>query len=327
MKKFYRFVEPDTGRKYRLGDLTNPNKDRPNLTYEFLGVTRVWRWTRDRMQAAYEKGIVIQSKSGAIPALKRYLDEQGGTPLGDVWADIKPVQSQAKERLGYPTQKPLELLRRIIANKGDVVFDPFCGCGTAAYAAHLLGRKWIGCDIAILSIDLVRDVLLKRYGLQEGKHYIVDGIPRSVEAAHKLFAHDPRQFQHWVVELAGGFASAKFSGDRGIDGRIHFETNEGLKNMVISVKGGNKPTPGWMRELGGVVQREEDTRMGGLICLENPTRGMRDEEARGGIYSYQEKDYHRLQIRTTQDLLDGKWFDTPSMVRTLGKSPQTIMPV
>lgn len=330
VKKFYRFVEPDTGRKYRLGDLTNPNKDRPNLTYEFLGVTRVWRWTRDRMQAAYEKGIIIQSKPGAIPALKRYLDEQEGTPIGDVWADIKPVQSQAKERLGYPTQKPLELLRRIIAastNKGDVVFDPFCGCGTAVYAAHLLGRKWIGCDIAILSIDLVRDVLLKRYGIQEGKHYIVDGIPRSVEAAHELFTHDPRQFQHWVVELAGGFASAKFSGDRGIDGRIHFETNEGLKNMVISVKGGNKPTPVWMRELGGVVQREEDSKMGGLICLENPTKGMRDEEASGGIYTYQGRDYQRLQIRTTQDLLDGKWFDTPSMVRTLGKSSQTIMPV
>lgn len=330
VKKFYRFVEPDTGRKYRLGDLTNPNKDRPNLTYEFLGVTRVWRWTRDRMQAAYEKGIVIQSKPGAIPALKRYLDEQEGTPIGDVWADIKPVQSQAKERLGYPTQKPLELLRRIIAastNKGDVVLDPFCGCGTAVYAAHLLGRKWIGCDIAILSIDLVRDILLKRYGLQEGKHYRVDGIPRSVEAAHELFTHDPRQFQHWVVELAGGFASAKFSGDRGIDGRIHFDTTEGLKNMVISVKGGNKPTPVWMRELGGVVQREEDSEMGGLICLENPTRGMRDEEASGGIYTYQGRDYQRLQIRTTQDLLDGKWFDTPSMVKTLGKSSQTIMPV
>ena len=167
----------------------------------------------------------------------------------------------------------------------------------------------------------------KRYGLQEGKHYIVDGIPRSVEAAHELFTHDPRQFQHWVVELAGGFASAKFSGDRGIDGRIHFETNEGLKNMVISVKGGNKPTPVWMRELGGVVQREEDSKMGGLICLENPTKGMRDEEASGGIYTYQGRDYHRLQIRTTQDLLDGKWFDTPLMVRTLGKSSQTIMPV
>ena len=97
--------------------------------------------------------------------------------------------------------------------------------------------------------------------------------------------------------------------------------------MVLSVKGGGKPTPVWMRELGGVVQREEDTRMGGLICLKKPTKGMREEETRGGIYSYEGRDYSRLQIRTIQDLLDGKWFDTPSMVRTLGKSSQTIMPV
>ena len=158
-----------------------------------------------------------------------------------------PVQAQAKERLGYPTQKPIALLQRIIAastNEGDVVFDPFCGCGTAVYAAHLLNRKWIGCDIAILSIRLVRDVLLKRYGLEEDKGYTMAGIPRSVEAAKELFTHDPRQFQHWAVELAQGFASAKFSGDKGIDGRIHFETNEGLKNMVISVKGGGKPYSG-----------------------------------------------------------------------------------
>jgi DNA modification methylase len=328
--KFYRFVEPKTGRRYTLADLTNPNRDRPNLTYEFLGVKRVWRWTKNRMQDAYDKGLVIQNKPGAVPRLKRYLDEQEGNPIDDLWLDIRPVQAQAKERLGYPTQKPIALLLRIIAastNGGDVVFDPFCGCGTAVYAAHMLNRKWIGCDIAILSIRLVRDVLLKRYGLEEGKDYTMAGIPRSVEGAQELFDHDPRQFQHWAVELAQGFASAKFSGDKGIDGRIHFETNEGLKNMVISVKGGGKPTPMWMRELGGVVQREEDAKMGGLICLINPTKGMIDEVTTGGLYSYQGKDYHRLQIRTIQDLLDGKCFDTPSMVRTLGKSSQTIMPV
>lgn len=330
VKKFYRYTEPDTARRYTLADLTNPNRDRPNLTYEFLGVTRVWRWTKGRMQTAYDKGLIFQSKPGAIPRLKRYLDEQEGNPIDDVWTDIRPVQSQAKERLGYPTQKPLALLQRVIAtstNKGNIVFDPFCGCGTAVYAAHLLNRKWIGCDIAILSIRMVRDILLKRYGLEEDKDYIVSGVPRSVEAAHELFDHDPRQFQHWAVELAGGFASAKFSGDRGIDGRIHFETNEGLKNMVVSVKGGGKPMPAWVRELGGVVRREEDTELGGLICLETPTKGMLGEVASGGIYSYQGRDYHRLQIRTIQDLLEDKWFDTPSTVRTLGKSSQTIMPV
>jgi DNA modification methylase len=290
-----------------------------------------WLTTHDKLEEYVKQGRVdFPRKKGGVPQLKYYLHENKGVPASDFWDDIDIINSMAKESLGYPTQKPIALVKRIIeasSNKGDIVFDPFCGCGTAVYAAHLSGRKWIGCDIAILSIDLVRDVLMKRYGLEEGKHYIVDGIPRSVEAAHELFTHDPRQFQHWAVELAGGFASAKFSGDRGIDGRIHFETDEGLKNMVISVKGGNKPTPIWMRELGGVVQREEDSMMGGLICLENPTKGMRGEEASGGIYTYQGRDYHRLQIRTIQDLLNGKWFDTPSMVRTLGKSSQTIMPV
>src|SRR3990172_7794406 len=134
----YVLRDPD-GRRYQLTSLINPNPDRPNLTYEFLGVTRVWRWTKERMQAAYDAGIVVQPRRGAVPRLKRYLDEQEGKPLGDVWTDIPPINSQAKERLGYPTQKPLALLERIIAmssKPGDVVLDPFCGCGTAIHAAR-----------------------------------------------------------------------------------------------------------------------------------------------------------------------------------------------
>jgi site-specific DNA-methyltransferase (adenine-specific) len=114
LEKFYKYIEPETGRRYRLADLTNPNKNRPNLTYEFLGVNRVWRWTKERMQKALDDGIVVQSKPGAVPALKRYLDEQEGTPVDDIWSDILPIQAQAAERMGYPTQKPIALLERII---------------------------------------------------------------------------------------------------------------------------------------------------------------------------------------------------------------------
>lgn len=338
-EKYKKYVErtfkhiDEKGRRYRIADLANP-APRPNLIYEYKGYKppqNGWAISKEKMAQWDKEGRLYFPKNpnGRIQR-KRFLDELKGKPVQNLWDDIKMISSQSGERLGYPTQKPIALLKRIIeasTNPGDVVFDPFCGCGTAIYAAHLLGRKWIGCDIAILSIHLVQDVLLKRYGLEEGRDYLVAGIPKSVEGAHDLFARDPHQFQHWAVELAHGFASAKFSGDKGIDGRIHFETKEGLKNMVLSVKGGGKPTPVWMRELGGVVQREEDTRMGGLICLKKPTKGMREEETRGGIYSYEGRDYSRLQIRTIQDLLDGKWFDTPSMVRTLGKSSQTIMPV
>ena len=329
---FYRHIEKD-GRRYRLHQVERNAAlgIRPNLIYKYKDYTPEYGWMMERpkLEALDAEGKLYWSKNKR-PQRKIYLDEVELPRIGNLWDDISPVQAQADERLGYPTQKPIALLKRIIeasSKEGDVVFDPFCGCGTAVYAAHLLNRKWIGCDIAILSIRMVRDVLLKRYGLEEAKNYVMAGIPRSVEAAHELFNHDPRQFQHWAVEISGGFASAKFSGDRGIDGRIHFETNEGLKNMVLSVKGGGKPTLVWMRELGGVVQREEGTMMGGLICLENPTKGMLEEESTGGIYTYQGREYHRLQIRTVKDLLDGKWFDTPSTVRTLGKSSQTIMPV
>ena len=249
----------------------------------------------------------------------------------DIWDDISAIGTDNKERLGYPTQKPLELLKRIIevsSNSEDVVFDPFCGCGTAVYAAHLLGRKWIGCDIAILSVRLVRDILLKRYGLEENIDYEVNGIPLSVEGAEDLFDRDPRQFQHWAVELAGGFASTKTTSDKGIDGRIHFEIEEGkLKNMILSVKGG-KLTPEFMRELNGTIKREEsNTEMGGLICLQQPTKGMKEEAASAGVYKYIEKDYDKLQIRTIQDLLEGKGFDTPSKVPTLGWKNQIVMPI
>lgn len=158
IEKFYKFVEPETGRRYQLGDLVNPNPNRPNLTYNFLGVTRVWRWTEDRMQRAYDDGLIVQSKPGSVPRLKRYLDQSKGAAIGTLWDDIQPVQAQSKERTGYPTQKPLALLDRIIAassNEGDLILDPFCGCATALVSADRLNRQWIGIDLSPLAAKLV----------------------------------------------------------------------------------------------------------------------------------------------------------------------------
>ena len=162
VEKFYRQVEPDTGRRYQLGDLVNPNPDRPNLTYEFLGITRVWRWTKERMQQAYAEGRVVQSAPGKVPRVKRYLDEMRGVPVDTIWDDIKPIQAQSKERVGYPTQKPLALLERIIAassNEGDIVLDPFAGCATACVAAERLRRQWVGIDLSPLAAKLVKSRL------------------------------------------------------------------------------------------------------------------------------------------------------------------------
>ena len=323
------FKQDAEGRLYRLDNAVAKGQGPPRTFFGKLMEPPKgthWRWSQENIDRLSTEGRIVLTSNGR-PTVIRYLDEMPGHAIGDVWTDIPEINSQAKERLGYPTQKPIALLMRIIeasSNPGDVVFDPFAGCGTTIYAAHLTGRKWIGCDIAILSVQLVRDVLLKRYGLKEGEHYQISGVPRSLEAAQVLFESDPRQFQHWAVELAGGFSSTKHSGDLGIDGRIHFETKDGLRNMVLSVKGG-KLTPAFMRELRGVVERELDTEMGGMICLQEPTKGMRAEAANAGVYAFLGKEYHRLQIRTIQDLLEGKAFDTPSRVQTLNWTKQTVM--
>ena len=181
----YSHRDPD-GRIYRLDNLINPNQDRPNLTYEFLGITRVWRWTKERMQAAYDEGLVVQTRPGAVPSLKRYLDEQRGRPLGDVWADISPINSQARERIGYPTQKPLALLERIIrasSNPGDMVLDPFCGCATACVAAENLGRQWVGIDLSAKAVELVNMRLQQSMGSLFHHGYVTHrtDIPRRTD--------------------------------------------------------------------------------------------------------------------------------------------------
>ena len=178
--KFYKHVEEETGRRYTLDNLVNPNRNRPNLTYEFLGVERVWRWEKERMQKAYEKGIVVQTKPGAVPRQKRYLDEQKGAPLGSVWSDLKPIQSQARERTGYPTQKPAALLERIIeasSNPGDLVFDPFCGCATTLVAADRLNREWAGIDLSPLAVKLVDQRIRDDRGALWGGAIVLDKPP------------------------------------------------------------------------------------------------------------------------------------------------------
>ena len=165
LENFYRYTD-ENGRRYRLGDITNPNKNRPNLTYEFLGVTRVWRWTKERMQKAYDDGLIYQSKPGAVPQEKRFLDEMEGQPLSDDWGDVEHLHGSNVETLGYPTQKPLALLERIISassNEGDVVLDPFCGCGTAVHAAQKLKRRWIGIDITHLAVSLIEKRLKQAF--------------------------------------------------------------------------------------------------------------------------------------------------------------------
>ncbi len=325
VKSFYKYVEPETGRRYTLADLTNPNKNRPNLTYEFLGVTRVWRWTKERMQKAYEDGLVVQTSPGAIPRLKRYLDEQEGTPLGNVWTDIVPLQAQSRETLGYPTQKPVALLERIIAassNPGDVVLDPFCGCGTAIDAAHSLGRRWIGIDITHLSIALQKYRLKDRHGLEWKRDYDVIGEPEDEASARQLAKEDRYQFQWWALSLlkakplgGSGGRQGKKGADRGIDGVIDFIDNpkEHPRRILIQVKSGSVNSA-MIRDLAGTLEREK-AQMAVFVTLDPPSKPMITEAVSAGYYRgaglFSEKQFPRIQIVTIGDLLRGKMPDLP----------------
>lgn len=302
----YSHVGPD-GRRFRLDNLLNPNKDRPNLTYEFMGVTRVWRWTLDRMQAAAAAGLIHQSGPGRVPSLKRYIDEQKGLPLSDVWSDIQPLNSQARERLGYPTQKPLKLLERILslATKPDsVVLDPFCGCGTTVHAAQLLGRPWIGIDVAYHAVEVISDRLTRHFSLKPGVDFELGGKPNDLASATRLAERDKFQFQWWANYLVGvqQMREVKRGADQGIDGEIYFMggPGRGYGRILTSVKGGKSVGVSDLRDFRGVLEREGAD--GGLfICLRRPTRDMKMNAASAGFFSHGSSQIPRLQVVSIEE--------------------------
>lgn len=308
----------ETGRRYRLSDLTNPNRNRPNLTYEFLGVTRVWRWTKERMQKAYDDGIVVQTKPGTVPQMKRYLDEQKGLPLGDVWTDIFPLNSQAAERLGYPTQKPLSLLERLIelmTDPGDTVLDPFAGCGTTIDAAQKLDRRWVGVDITYISVDLIVKRLIANHGSSIMDAVELDGIPFDMQSAAKLFEKSPFDFERWSVSMMRAQPNVKQVGDKGIDGTRRFLMNgHEVGKVLVSVKGGKQVGPTMVRDLQGTVTATADAHLGVLITLRDElTKGSQEVIDRSGLWTHPDTGYQypRLQHVSVRDLLAGKQPELP----------------
>ena len=322
--EFYTHADAD-GRRWMRADLTGAGTRDGETGEPWHGIDitakgRHWAWPPKELDRLDEEGgIHWPEKEGGMPRLKKYLDDQPGVPLQDVWTDIKPIHNLSRERLGYPTQKPRPLLERIIkasSNPGDVVFDPFCGCGTTVYAAHTTGRRWIGIDRAMLAVNVIRGVLEKRYGLKAGDAYDVRGIPESVEQASELAKQDPHEFQSWIIERVRGFPLTKKGADRGIDGRIYFEAGSEFASMILSVKSGNI-RPADIRDLRGVVAREEDAIMGGFLSMENPTRAMRQEAATAGMFEYAGVKYPRIQLLTAADILERKQnFQTPTKMGT-----------
>lgn len=312
----YSLIDED-GRRYQLTSLLNPNPNRPNLTYEFKGVTKVWRWTKERMKGEDAKGRIVVPKDGkGIPRYKRFLDEQEGVPIDDVWKDIEPVIGT--ERIGYETQKPLALLERIIqasSNEGDIILDPFCGCGTAVVAAQKLKRKWIGIDITHLAINLMRNRLKDSFGITPE----VIGEPEDLGGAKALAKQDKYQFQWWSLGLIGArpYGEKKKGADKGIDGVITFIDDPSGKasRVIVQVKGGHVGVNA-IRELKAVAAKEA---MGVFITLEKPTAPMKIEALDAGYYHspvYHDKDYPKIQILTIEDLLKGKTVDMPPQTQT-----------
>jgi adenine specific DNA methylase Mod len=316
-RKRYNLVDEASGRLFQATSLLNPNKNRPNLTYEFHGHKKVWRWTRDRMEQAEHDGLIYFPPSGGVPREKRFLDEQEGVPITSVWTDIPAVNAVAQERLGYPTQKPVALLERIISaasQEGQVVLDPFCGCGTTVEAAEKLKREWIGIDVTHYAVTLIERRLKATGAAQDS--YQVAGRPIDLAGARDLANRDKHQFQWWAAWRLGArwYREERRGADRGIDGRMLFKNGpygDGL--IIISVKGGDNIGVKDVRDLRGVIEREE-AEMGIIVTLAEPTGPMVTEANAAGILP---KSAHgrlpRLQVAKIADILEGRFPKLPPL--------------
>jgi len=249
-----------------------------------------------------------------MPEYKRYLDEMPGIPLQDLWIDIPPIIAGTAERLGYPTQKPEGLLERMIkssSDQGDIVLDPFCGCGTTIAVAQRLDRRWIGIDITHLAISLMKHRLKTAFG--DVANYRVIGEPIDAAGAQQVAQEDPYQFQFWALGLVGARpVEQKKGADKGIDGRLFFHEEipaRQTRQIIISVKAGHT-TVAHVRDLRGVLDREK-AEIGVLITMEEPTRPMREEAASAGFYESWGRKHPRIQLLTIEDLLEGKVIDYP----------------
>ena len=327
----FRFQDAD-GRRYSEQNLSSPNP-RPNLTYEFTALNGItyssprngWKYTRERMENLDRDGrLHYPNKKNGRLRLKNYLDEMSGVPVQDVWTDIVSIGGSSPERLGYPTQKPVALLERIILTSSDesaIVLDPFCGCGTAIAAAQKLGRRWVGIDITHLSIALQKYRLRDSFSIVAGSDYAVIGEPVSLDSARMLASEDRYQFQWWALSLvqarplgaSAGQKQGRKGADQGIDGVINFidDAKGSAKRVLVQVKSG-KVSSRDIRDLAGTVDREKAA-IGVFITLESPTTPMTTEATGAGFY-YSEgwnQNYPKIQILTIEALLQGAKIEMP----------------
>ena len=313
----------EQGRRYTTRDLRNPGV-RPNLHYVYTALNGVayrphsngWSFTQEKMRQYDEAGLLHypRSSEGRL-RLRLYLDESAGQPQQTLWDDIPPINSQAQERPGYPTQKPLALLERIIAassNEGDVVLDPFCGCGTAVHAAQKLGRQWVGIDVTHLAVSLIER---RMHAAFPDAAFSVEGTPKDLASAEDLARRDKYQFQWWAVSMVDPmpFGGKRKGADGGVDGIIYFKPDgRRTEKAIVSVKGGDHVGVQMIRDLHSAMEREKAP-IGVFITRVLPTSVMEREAAAVGRFHAEAtgRSYPRLQILTLAELIEGKRPDIP----------------
>jgi site-specific DNA-methyltransferase (adenine-specific) len=321
-----RYKYSDANGQFRAENLTAPHFS-PTRTVEWRGVhpgqNRQWRFGAEELERLYGEGRILLQKDGRPrkDGLREYLHEAKGALLQDIWMDIG-MSPTTGERLGYPTQKPLALLERIIqasSNPGDVVLDPFCGCGTTTHAAQKLGRAWIGIDVTHLAISLIEKRLKDAF---PGIAFDVHGTPKDLDGAKALAAQDKYQFQWWAVSLVDAvpYGGKKRGADSGIDGwRYMAAGRNSVAKCIVSVKGGENVSAPMVRDLRGVIEREK-AEAGLFITLTEPTRPMMEEASKAGFFDspFGGKRHPRLQIMTIESLLKGAGPDLPPLAIEAG---------
>ena len=325
----YRHADDD-GRRYRLENLTAPRPDSDSGKFEWRGTlpgpTRGWGYRLEQLEQWWADGRIHTKRDGSprTDGLKVYLDEATGKPLQNVWTDVPRIPNTSSERLGYPTQKPEALLERIIlasSNEGDVVLDPFCGCGTAVAVAERLKRRWVGIDVTHLAISLMKYRLHDAFGKQLSEYDVV-GVPQDIESARALALeseHDGRyQFEYWALGLVDARPgnNLRKGADAGVDGYINFFDDDSgkAKTVLVQVKSGHVQR-NVIATLKGDMEREK-AEMGLLVTLEPPTKPMVDEALDAGFYvpeHFPDHPFPRVQIATIEDLLNGKGPDVPRL--------------
>ena len=354
VEKFYRLS--DKRGRYQLDNLTGAGKRSGDSGEPWRGINptekgRHWAvpglllgefvtadeaskmTTQQKLDVLDQNGMIYWPPNGGVPRGKRYLRPDAGVSIQDVVTDIDAISAHAAERLGYPTQKPVALLERIITastNPGDVVLDPFGGCGTAAHAAQKTGRQWIAIDVTYLAINLFKRRLRDAFG--EALQFEEKGQPTDFHSAQRLAELDKFQFQHWALSLIDARPLREGDGkgaDRGVDGLLYFyDSKDERRKIIVQVKGGGVKRGDVATLLGDV--NNQKAAGGILLTLEKPTKAMRDEAADASRYEsklWHDKDYPKIQMLTVEGLLDNtERVDAPPQMNPFAKAQREAKP-